>query len=54
MAWHKIAEHINELEFGANNIAIVEVAGKKMCIAKYKDNVFAFASKCPHAGGFLA
>jgi 3-phenylpropionate/trans-cinnamate dioxygenase ferredoxin subunit len=52
--WHKIADHVNELDFAENNIAIVEVKGKKMCIAKFKDQVFAFAYKCPHAGGLLA
>src|SRR6476469_6684035 len=54
MTWHKIANHINELEFAANNIAIADVNGKKICIARFKETVFAFAYKCPHAGGFLA
>ena len=52
--WHKVADHINELVFADNNIAVAELKGKKICIAKYKDNVFAFAYKCPHAGGILA
>ena len=52
--WHKVADHINEIDFAENNIAIVEVEGKKICIGKFKDAVFAFAYKCPHAGGFLA
>ena len=52
--WHKIADHINELDFASNNIALVEVKGKKICIGKYKESVFAFAFKCPHAGGLLA
>ena len=51
---YKIAEHINELPFSDNNIAVVEVSGKKICVAKYKDQLFAFAYKCPHAGGLLA
>ena len=50
----KIAEHINELQFGSNNIAIAEMNGKKICIAKHNDGYFAFAYKCPHAGGILA
>jgi nitrite reductase/ring-hydroxylating ferredoxin subunit len=49
----KIAEHINELPFAENNIAVVEVNGKKICIGKYSDKLFAFAYKCPHAGGLL-
>ncbi len=52
--WHKIAVHINELGFADNNIAVADVKGKKMCIAKFKDDVFAVAYKCPHAGGILA
>lgn len=52
--WHKIAEHLSELEFGSNNIAVVEVKGKKFCLGKFNQALFAFAYKCPHAGGFLA
>jgi 3-phenylpropionate/trans-cinnamate dioxygenase ferredoxin subunit len=52
--WQKIADHINELKFADNNIAVIEISGKKICVAKHKDNVFAFAFKCPHAGGILA
>ncbi|MEI9808216.1 MAG: Rieske (2Fe-2S) protein [Bacteroidota bacterium] len=54
MAWYKIAHHINELEFAANNIAVVEVNGKKICIGRYQESIFAFSYKCPHAGGSLA
>lgn len=53
-SWHKVADHINELDFAENNISVTEVKGKKICIAKFKDKVFAFAYKCPHAGGILA
>ncbi len=52
--WHKIADHLNELSFADNNIAVIEVNGKRICVAKHKENVFAFAFKCPHAGGILA
>ena len=52
--WHKIANHINELDFADNNIAIIELNSKKICIGKYQEAVFAFAYKCPHAGGMLA
>ena len=53
-AWHKIADRINELEFADNNIAVAELNGKKICIGKYKELFFAFAFKCPHAGGIMA
>ena len=52
--WHKIAESINEICFAENNIAVIEVKGKRICIARFHDHAFAFAYKCPHAGGFLA
>ena len=52
--WHKIADHINELDFANNNIAVVIIKGKKVCIGKHNDQAFAFAYKCPHAGGILA
>jgi nitrite reductase/ring-hydroxylating ferredoxin subunit len=52
--WHKIASAIEELDFASNNIALTEVNGKKICIGKFKENIFAFAHKCPHAGGVMA
>ncbi len=52
--WHKIAECMNEIQFAENNIGLVEVNGKKICIAKFHDRSFAFTHKCPHAGGMLA
>ena len=52
--WHKIADHINELDFSANNIAVIELKGKKICVGKHQEAAFAFAYKCPHAGGILA
>lgn len=52
--WHKIAEHINELSFAENNIAVTEVNGKKVCITIFNNQLFGFAYKCPHAGGFLS
>ncbi|MBK6936305.1 MAG: nitrite reductase (NAD(P)H) small subunit [Chitinophagaceae bacterium] len=54
ITWHKVAGHINELQFAANSIAVAEVAGKKICVGRYNDKLFAFAYKCPHAGGILA
>lgn len=52
--WLKIADHICDLGFADNNIAVAEWEGKNICIGKFKDSVFAFAYKCPHAGGILA
>ncbi len=54
LSWHKIADHINELDFGDNNIATAYLHDKKICIGRFKELVFAFAYKCPHAGGIMA
>ena len=54
LSWHKITDHPNELDFASNNIAVADVKGKKICIGKYQESLFAFAFKCPHAGGILA
>jgi 3-phenylpropionate/trans-cinnamate dioxygenase ferredoxin subunit len=51
--WYKVAEHINEIDFAGNNIGVIKVDGKKICIGKFNEEVFAFAYKCPHAGGIL-
>jgi nitrite reductase/ring-hydroxylating ferredoxin subunit len=51
--WIKIADSVNEIDFSANQVAEVMAEEKKICIAKYQDGLFAFAHKCPHAGGFF-
>lgn len=53
-SWTRIAEHPNELPFAENGIAVVEYEGRKICIGRKGDELFAFAYKCPHAGGILA
>jgi nitrite reductase/ring-hydroxylating ferredoxin subunit len=52
--WEKIAESLEKLPFGANNLANVMAGEKKVCIGKYKGDLFAFAARCPHASGFFA
>ena len=52
--WHKIAESEAELILGDNQIAVVEVNGKKICLGKYQQEWFGFAYKCPHASGILS
>ncbi len=51
--WIKIAESISEIPFRSNDIAEVDTPEKKICIGRHNDEYFAFAHKCPHAGGFL-
>ena len=53
LTWHKIAEHENELTFNSGNLLQIEIAGKQVCVSKYKEQIVAFAAKCPHAGGSL-
>jgi nitrite reductase/ring-hydroxylating ferredoxin subunit len=52
--WYKIAETAEEIEFGSNHLAVAEANGKKICVGRFNDRLFAFAYKCPHAGGILA
>ena len=51
--WIKIADAVEEICFAPNNIAELFAGEKKICVAKYHDQVFAFVPKCPHAGGFF-
>jgi nitrite reductase/ring-hydroxylating ferredoxin subunit len=52
--WHKISESVAELRFASNDIAIANCGDKKICIAWYKDRLYAFAYTCPHASGIMA
>ena len=52
--WVKIADHLHEISFAANNMAEITADGKTICIAKSEDHLFAFAQKCPHASGLLS
>lgn len=49
--WYKIADTVDELQFGKNNIMEVEAGGKNICLAKTVKGIAACAAKCPHAGG---
>lgn len=50
----KIADSEASIPFRENNIAVMDVNGKSICIGKYKERLFAFAYKCPHAGALLS
>jgi 3-phenylpropionate/trans-cinnamate dioxygenase ferredoxin subunit len=52
--WFKAAESRIEVNWKRNELAVVEVAGKKITLARVGEQIFAFAYKCPHAGGILA
>ncbi|HRN57398.1 MAG TPA: Rieske 2Fe-2S domain-containing protein [Agriterribacter sp.] len=53
-SWIKLADDISGIAFGANDIAVIEVGDKAVCIGRFKDALYAFASRCPHAGGPLS
>lgn len=52
--WYKVAEGPEDLFPGKNGIAVVDLKGKRVCITRYQDGWYAFAYKCPHAGGVMA
>jgi 3-phenylpropionate/trans-cinnamate dioxygenase ferredoxin subunit len=52
--WHKVADGLQMLPWQPNNMCIVEAGGKKITLALYQNNLFAFAHKCPHASGIMA
>lgn len=54
IAWYKIANNIAEIDWQLNKMAIIEVNDKKVTLALHNNSCFAFAHKCPHAGGIMA
>lgn len=57
--WHKVAETAADLQWTAGDVSEVEVEGKKLCVARFNEKWYGFASACPHAGasmmdGYLA
>lgn len=50
----KIADSMDELPFQNNGMCEVEMEGKSICIVRVKDDLFACAEKCPHAGGIMS
>jgi nitrite reductase/ring-hydroxylating ferredoxin subunit len=48
--WHKVANAATELKWTAGDIAEVEVEGIKLCVGRFKEEMYGFAHTCPHAG----
>ena len=48
--WYKVSG----IELSPDNLAEVELNGKKICLGKRGEKWFACAATCPHAGGELA
>jgi len=54
LQWHKIADSPDELIPGPNNIVVIEVRNKQICLVNFDNQWHGFAYKCPHASGILA
>ena len=54
LRWVKIADSINEIPFASNQIAEMAADEKTICVARHKNSLYAFAHKCPHAGGYFS
>lgn len=52
--WFKVAESIATVEWQDNDMCTILTAGQKITLAKLGQQLYAFAHKCPHAGGTLA
>lgn len=52
--WYKVADSPDELSFTENNIAVITVKDKKICLTQFQHQWFGFAYKCPHASGIMA
>ncbi|MEY3348831.1 MAG: hypothetical protein RLY46_870 [Bacteroidota bacterium] len=48
--WHLIAKSKDEIDFGKYDIIQIGIAEKIICIAKFKDGLYAYQALCPHAG----
>jgi nitrite reductase/ring-hydroxylating ferredoxin subunit len=51
--WLKLADNIASMDFSASGMIELELGNKKICFSLYKDELFACAAQCPHAGGKL-
>ncbi len=54
MHWVLVTDAPLSLDWPDNQLLDLEVDGKKITLAKFKDGFFAFAQKCPHASGRMA
>ena len=54
MHWVLVTDAPLSLDWPDNQLLDLDVDGKKVTLAKFKDGYFAFAQKCPHASGRMA
>lgn len=51
--WHKIAESVADINWIAGDITEFEVDGKTICVGQFNNELYGFASICPHAGAAM-
>ena len=54
MHWVLITDAPLSLDWPDNQLLDLEVDSKKITLAKFKEDYFAFTQKCPHASGRMA
>jgi len=54
MNWVLVTEFPQALDFSENGMLEMELEGRKFTLAKWADQYYAFAQKCPHASGRMA
>ena len=54
MHWVLVTDAPLSLDWPDNQLLDLEIDGKKITLAKFKEGYFAFAQKCPHASGRMA
>jgi 3-phenylpropionate/trans-cinnamate dioxygenase ferredoxin subunit len=54
MHWVLITDAPLSLDWPDNQLIDLEVDGKKITLARFKEGYYAFAQKCPHASGRMA
>lgn len=52
--WVLITDAPLSLDWPESQLLDLEVDGKKITLARFKDGYYAFAQKCPHASGRMA
>jgi nitrite reductase/ring-hydroxylating ferredoxin subunit len=48
--WHKVEKALPEGEF----VMQIGIDGKKLCLVRHEERLYAVQNSCPHAGGILS
>ena len=52
--WHKVAEKEEAINWQNNDMCLLDAGNKKVTLARFNSQLYAFAHKCPHASGIMA